>query len=115
MGSRLSLKTDHAHSTVSVAWIINTGDDLGHQGVGLRFVQGVLTASGAIAIGYAAKDKGLQTVGWIGAKWIKRGTVAGVAEVVRELDDFRHTAEVLTQHNVLSESNLRIAVEAALS
>ena len=67
-GLRLSLQADHTHGPAGVAWIIDTGDDLGQHGVGLRLIQGVLTAAGAIPIGHVAEDKRLQAVGWIGTQ-----------------------------------------------
>ena len=114
LGLGLSLQADDAHGTAGVAWIMNTGDDLGQQGVGFWLIQGILRAPSAIPLGHMAEDKRLEAVGWVSAEGIKWGAVAGIAEVVRELDDLWHASEVLAQHDVLSKTNFGIAVEATL-
>src|SRR5581483_5744488 len=55
-----------------------------------------------------------QTVRRIGSQWVKWRAAARVAEIIRELNDFGHTAEMLTKHDVLPETNLCVAVKAAL-
>lgn len=56
LGLRFSLKTDHAHSSACIARVIYAGDDLRQHGVGLRLIQRVLHATGAVTVSYVAEN-----------------------------------------------------------
>ena len=111
----LSLQADHAHGTACVARVGNASYDLSQHCIGLRLIQRILTTAGAIPVGHVADYNRLQSIGRIGSKRIKWGAVVRIAKVVRELDNFRHTAKMLAQHDILFEADLGVAVEATLS
>ena len=61
------------------------------------------------------QDQRLKTILWIGAQRIERCPVRRVTEIVRKLDDLRHTAKVFLQHDVpTAKANFRVAVQATL-
>src|SRR5262245_20216536 len=67
-----------------------------------------------MAVRYMAHHEWLEAIREIGTQWIERCAVAGIAEVVRELDDLGHAAKVLTKHDILAEPDLSIGVQATL-
>jgi hypothetical protein len=105
----LSLQADHAHGTACVARVGNASYDLSQHCIGLRLIQRILTAASAIPIGHVPDHKGFQPIGRVGPKRIKRGAVVRIAKVVRELDNLGHAAEMLAQHDILSEADLCVA------
>ncbi len=111
----LALQADHAHGTARVALVGNASYDLSQHCISLRLIQRILTTASAIPIRHVADDNRLQPVGWVGSKRIKRGAVVRITKVVRELDNFWHAAEMLAEHDILSEADFCVSVEAALS
>ena len=103
------------HGGVLIPRILNARCHLGNDRLGFGWVLGMLRAADPISVWHMAQHQRLETIRRVSTERVQWCPVARVREVIRELNDLRHASEVLSKHDVLAESDLGVAVQAALS
>ena len=107
-------QADDAHGKPLVSRVGEAPLDLGDDRLGLHGIFSIGGVALSVTVFDVADHQRVEAVGWEVAQGVEWRAAGGVAEIVRELNDFRHATEVLAQADFLVESDLGVLIEAAL-